>query len=168
MDYETVIGLEVHAELKTNSKIFCGCTTAYGGDPNTMSAGMFGLARRAAGGQPQVIEFAMKAGLALNCGSPGSASLTAKTTTTPDLPKNYQISQYDLPIATGGRLEIEVNGEQKTIGVTRVHMEEDAGKLQHLGNYSLVDYNRTGVPLLEIVSEPDMRTPEEAKSYRKP
>jgi len=169
--YETVIGLEVHAELKTKTKIFCSCPTEFGGDPNThvcpVCLGLPGvlpvLNRR-------VVEFAIKAGLALNCEIASFSKFDRKNYYYPDLPKNYQISQYDLPIAINGHLEIEVNGEKKIIGITRVHMEEDAGKLVHEGTitksgHSYVDYNRTGVPLIEIVSEPDIRSAEEARAY---
>ncbi len=172
MEYEAVIGLEVHTELKTNSKVFCGCTTAFGGEPNTHVCPIcLGLPGVLPVLNKRVVEFAIKIGLALNCKIAAFSKFDRKNYYYPDLPKNYQISQYDLPIAAGGYLPIEVNGETKSIGITRVHMEEDAGKLLHSGEsisrspYSLVDYNRTGVPLLEIVSEPDLRTPEEARAY---
>ncbi|KKM09566.1 glutamyl-tRNA amidotransferase [Clostridiales bacterium PH28_bin88] len=172
MEWEAVIGLEVHAEMKTNSKIFCNCTTEFGGEPNTHVCPVcLGLPGVLPVLNKRVVEFAMKAGLALNCRIAEFSKFDRKNYYYPDLPKNYQISQYDLPIAVEGHLEIEVAGEKKRIGITRVHMEEDAGKLVHGGEtitraqYSLVDYNRTGVPLMEIVSEPDMRTPEEARAY---
>ncbi|MHB9094600.1 MAG: Asp-tRNA(Asn)/Glu-tRNA(Gln) amidotransferase subunit GatB [Eubacteriales bacterium] len=171
-DYEVVIGLEVHSELKTASKIFCCSSTEFGGDPNThvcpVCLGLPGVLPVA---NKKVIEFAIKTGLALNCKIAQFSKFDRKNYYYPDLPKNYQISQYDLPIAEHGCLEITVDGEHKRIGVTRVHMEEDAGKLVHQGltmassKYSLVDYNRTGVPLVEIVSEPDLRSPEEARLY---
>lgn len=171
-DYEVVIGLEVHAELKTNSKIFCSCTTEFGGEQNTHVCPVcLGLPGVLPVLNKQVVEFAMKAGLALNCKIAEFSKFDRKNYYYPDLPKNYQVSQYDLPIAEHGCLEITVNGEHKRIGITRVHMEEDAGKLVHAGatisqsDYSLVDYNRTGVPLVEIVSEPDLRSPEEARAY---
>lgn len=171
MDYEIVIGLEVHSELKTQSKIFCGCSTAFGADQNTNVCPVcLGLPGVLPVINEKVVEFAIKAGLALNCEILPFSKFDRKNYYYPDLPKNFQTSQYDLPIAVNGYLDIEVNGEQKRIGITRVHMEEDAGKLVHAGSiatsdYSLVDYNRTGVPLIEIVSEPDMRSPEEAKAY---
>jgi len=170
MDYEPVIGLEVHVELKTNSKAFCSCTTAFGGEPNTHVCPVcLGLPGVLPVINRQVVEFAIKTGLALNCDIARYCKFDRKNYYYPDLPKNYQISQYDLPIATGGHLNITVDGEERIIGITRVHMEEDAGKLIHVdgpgGGYSLVDYNRTGVPLLEIVSEPDLRSPAEARAY---
>ena len=171
-EYEAVIGLEVHAELKTLSKIFCGCTTEFGGEPNTHVCPVcLGLPGTLPVINKRVVELAMKAALALNCEIAGFSKFDRKNYYYPDLPKNYQTSQYDLPIATGGYLDISVDGKQKRIGITRLHMEEDAGKLVHSGsnismaNFSLVDYNRTGVPLAEIVSEPDMRSPEEARAY---
>lgn len=171
-EYEVVIGLEVHSELKTASKIFCCSSTEFGGDPNTHVCPVcLGLPGTLPVANKKVIEFAMKAGLALNCEIAEFSKFDRKNYYYPDLPKNYQISQYDLPIAENGRLEISVNGQHKTIGITRVHMEEDAGKLVHQGanisssTYSRVDYNRTGVPLIEIVSEPDLRSPEEAVAY---
>lgn len=172
MKYETVIGLEVHSELKTKSKIFCGCTTAFGGDPNTHVCPVcLGLPGVLPVINKRVVEFAIKAGLAMNCEIMPFSKFDRKNYYYPDLPKNYQTSQYDLPICLNGHIDIEINGETKRIGITRIHMEEDAGKLVHSGatitssNSALVDYNRTGVPLVEIVSEPDMRTPEEAKLY---
>jgi len=170
--YEVVIGLEVHTELKTASKIFCCSSTEFGGDPNThicpVCTGLPGVLPVL---NKKVLEFAIKTGLALNCQIAEFSKFDRKNYYYPDLPKNYQISQYDLPIAEHGHLEITVNGEHKRIGITRVHMEEDAGKLVHAGTtmatakYSLADYNRTGVPLCEIVSEPDLRSPEEARIY---
>ncbi|MPL65632.1 Aspartyl/glutamyl-tRNA(Asn/Gln) amidotransferase subunit B [bioreactor metagenome] len=171
MDYEIVIGLEVHSELKTKSKIFCGCSTAFGSAQNTNVCPVcLGLPGVLPVINEKVVEFAIKAGVALNCEILPFSKFDRKNYYYPDLPKNFQTSQYDLPIAVNGYLDIEVNGEQKRIGITRVHMEEDAGKLVHAGSiassdHSLVDYNRTGVPLIEIVSEPDMRSPEEAKAY---
>ena len=171
MNFETVIGLEVHTELKTASKIFCGCTTEFGGDQNTHVCPVcLGLPGVLPVLNEKVLEFAIRTGLALNCKISRYSKFDRKNYYYPDLPKNFQTSQYDLPICEGGYLDIEVGGETKRIGITRVHMEEDAGKLVHSGTisnseYALVDYNRTGVPLLEIVSEPDIRTPEEAKAY---
>lgn len=171
MDYEIVIGLEVHSELKTKSKIFCGCSTQFGSEQNTNVCPVcLGLPGVLPVINEKVIEFAIRAGLALNCEILPFSKFDRKNYYYPDLPKNFQTSQYDLPIAVNGYLDIEVEGQTKRIGITRVHMEEDAGKLVHSGtinnsDYALVDYNRTGVPLIEIVSEPDIRTPEEAKAY---
>ncbi len=166
--YETVIGLEVHVELHTNSKIFCGCSTAFGAPPNTHTCpvclghpGVLPVLNR------QAVEYAMKAAMALNCTIADVSKFDRKNYFYPDSPKAYQISQYDQPIGENGWIDIEVNGETKRIGITRLHLEEDAGKLTHVdGGYaSLVDFNRVGTPLVEIVSEPDLRTPEEAKAY---
>lgn len=170
MNYEAVIGLEVHAQMLTESKIFCGCSTKFGSEPNTQTCpvciGMPGvlpvLNRKA-------LEFAIKTGLAMNCRIASYSRFARKNYFYPDLPKGYQISQYELPICEHGLLEILVEGQTRRIGITRVHMEEDAGKNIHegSGNFSFVDLNRTGVPLMEIVSEPDMRTPGEASEYMK-
>ena len=171
MEFGTVIGLEVHTELKTASKIFCGCTTEFGGEQNTHVCPVcLGLPGVLPVLNEKVLEFAIRTGIALNCTISPYSKFDRKNYYYPDLPKNFQTSQYDLPICENGYLDIEVNGQTKRIGITRVHMEEDAGKLVHSGTisnseYALVDYNRTGVPLLEIVSEPDIRTPEEAKAY---
>ena len=171
MKYEIVIGLEVHTELKTESKIFCGCSTKFGSEQNTNVCPVcLGLPGVLPVLNEKVVEFAIRTGLALNCEILPFSKFDRKNYYYPDLPKNFQTSQYDLPIAVNGYLDIEVNGEIKRIGITRVHMEEDAGKLVHAGtisksDYALVDYNRTGVPLLEIVSEPDIRSAEEAKAY---
>lgn len=172
MKYETVIGVEVHTELKTKSKIFCGCTTAFGGDPNThvcpVCLGLPGVLPKL---NEKVLEYAIRVGLALHCDISEFSKFDRKNYYYPDLPKNFQTSQYDLPICTNGYLDITVDGETKRIGITRVHMEEDAGKLVHSGatisasSSSNVDYNRTGVPLLEIVSEPDLRSGAETKAY---
>ena len=170
-EYETVIGLEVHAELKTNSKIFCGCSTAFGGEPNTHVCPVcLGLPGVLPVLNKKAVEYTIKAALALNCEIASFSKFDRKNYYYPDLPKNYQISQYDLPLAVNGYLEIETD-KNKRIGITRVHLEEDAGKLIHEGealnngDYSLVNYNRTGVPLMEIVSEPDLRTSAEARAY---
>ena len=169
--YETVIGLEVHVELKTESKIFCHSTTAFGGDPNTHVCPVcLGLPGVLPVVNKKVVEYAVRAALALNCAVASFSKFDRKNYYYPDMPKNYQISQYDLPIAQKGFLEVEVDGEARRINITRVHMEEDTGKLVHQGTitttpYSLVDYNRAGVPLIEIVSEPEMRSPEEARAY---
>lgn len=171
MTYETVIGLEVHSELKTKTKIFCGCSTQFGSEQNTNVCPVcLGLPGVLPVLNEKVVEFAIRAGLALNCTIAPFSKFDRKNYYYPDLPKNFQTSQFDLPIAEHGYLDIEVNGETKRIGITRVHMEEDAGKLVHAGtitnsDYTLTDYNRTGVPLIEIVSEPDISTPEEAKAY---
>jgi len=169
--YETVIGLEVHVELKTDSKIFCDSTTEFGGEPNTHVCPVcLGLPGVLPVVNKKVVEYAIRAALALNCRIASYSKFDRKNYYYPDMPKNYQISQYDLPIAEHGYLIIEVNGEKKKIGITRLHMEEDTGKLVHQGTitttpFSLVDYNRAGVPLIEIVSEPDLRSPEEAYEY---
>ncbi len=169
--YETVIGLEVHVELKTESKIFCSCSTVFGAEPNTqvcpICSGFPGMLPVL---NARVVELAIKAGLALNCEIADYCKFDRKNYFYPDLPKAYQISQYDLPICKRGCLEIDADGQKKTIGITRAHIEEDAGKLVHQGDitsspFSLVDLNRSGVPLLEIVSEPDMRTAQEARTY---
>ncbi len=171
MDWEVVVGLEVHTELKTQTKIFCGCSTRFGADQNTnvcpVCLGMPGVLPVL---NEKVVEFAIRTGLALNCQIAEFSKFDRKNYYYPDLPKNFQTSQYDLPIALNGYLDIEVNGETRRIRINRVHIEEDAGKLVHSGSisnseYALVDYNRGGVPLLEIVTEPDMRSPEEAKAY---
>ncbi|MCR4420241.1 MAG: Asp-tRNA(Asn)/Glu-tRNA(Gln) amidotransferase subunit GatB [Clostridia bacterium] len=171
-DYEAVIGLEVHVELKTASKAFCSCSTAFGAEPNTQVCPVcLGLPGVLPVINRRMVDYALKVALALNCSIAPRCKFDRKNYYYPDLPKNYQISQYDLPLAAGGYLEIEVDGQARRIGITRVHMEEDAGKLIHQGEalgpgaYSLVDLNRTGVPLLEIVSEPDLRSPEEAYAY---
>ncbi len=171
MEYEPVIGLEVHAQLNTKTKIFCSCSTEFGAPPNTHICPV-------CTGQPgvlpvlnkKVVEYAIKMGLATHCTIARVSRFARKNYFYPDLPKGYQISQYELPLAEHGYVEILVDGETKRIGLTRIHMEEDAGKLVHPGSftdtpYSLVDYNRSGVPLIEIVSEPDMRSPKEAGAY---
>lgn len=168
MKYEAVIGLEVHAQMLTESKIFCGCSTRFGSEPNTQTCqvciGMPGvlpvLNRKA-------LEFAVRSGLAMNCSISSYSRFARKNYFYPDLPKGYQISQYELPICEHGHVDIFVEGERRRIGITRIHMEEDAGKNIHEGggNYSFVDLNRAGVPLMEIVSEPDIRTPVEASEY---
>ncbi|MDI6801948.1 MAG: Asp-tRNA(Asn)/Glu-tRNA(Gln) amidotransferase subunit GatB [Thermodesulfovibrionales bacterium] len=168
--YEAVIGLEVHAQMLTDTKIFCGCSTKFGSEPNTQTCpvciGMPGvlpvLNRKA-------VEFAVRTGLALNCKISPYSRFARKNYFYPDLPKGYQISQYELPICEGGYVEIVVDGDVKKIGITRIHMEEDAGKNIHEGggSYSFVDLNRAGVPLMEIVSEPDIRSPKEAAEYMK-
>ena len=167
-EFETVIGLEVHAELLTASKIFCGCSAAFGAPPDThvcpVCLGMPGvlpvLNRR-------VVEFAIRAGLATHCTIARASRFARKNYFYPDLVKGYQISMYELPLCTGGHLDVLVDGTTRRIGLTRIHMEEDTGKNIHdaHGDASLVDFNRSGVPLLEIVSEPDMRSIAEAGAY---
>ncbi|MEA3493264.1 MAG: Asp-tRNA(Asn)/Glu-tRNA(Gln) amidotransferase subunit GatB [Candidatus Margulisiibacteriota bacterium] len=173
MKYETVIGLEIHSQLLTESKMFCGCSTRFGNPPNTNICPV-------CTGQPGVLpvvnkksfELAIKTAIALNCKIEPRSVFARKHYFYPDIPKDYQVSQYELPLATKGYLNIEIDGKIKKIGITRVHLEEDAGKLVHVGaerimgaEESLVDYNRTGVPLMEIVSEPDMRSPKEAAVF---
>lgn len=172
MNYEVVIGLEVHVELKTKTKIFCSCPNEFGSEPNTnVCPRCLGLPGTLPVLNEKVLEYAIKAGLALNCEIAEFSKFDRKNYFYPDLTKAYQISQFDLPICEHGYLDIDVEGNHKRIGITRIHMEEDAGKLVHEGdtisvsNSSLVDYNRAGVPLIEIVSEPDMRSAEEAKAY---
>ena len=168
MEFETVIGLEIHAQLKTASKIFCSCSTAFGAPPNTNTCpvcqgmpGVLPVLNR------KVVEFAIRMGLATGSTINRFNQFARKNYFYPDLPKGYQTSQYDKPIIEHGKIEIEVDGKCKEIGITRMHMEEDAGKLVHndLEAVSYVDLNRTGTPLLEIVSEPDMRSPQEAGAY---
>ena len=169
-DYEIVIGLEVHAELSTKTKIFCSCPTEFGGEPNTHCCP---VCMAMPGALPvlnkKVVEYAIKAGLATNCDIARVSKNDRKNYFYPDLPKSYQISQYDMPLCTHGYVEIETKAGPKKIGITRIHIEEDAGKLNHdeFGRGSLVDLNRAGVPLIEIVSEPDMRSVEEADNYLK-
>ena len=168
--YEAVIGLEVHAQMTTATKIFCGCSTAFGAPPNSHTCPVcLGLPGALPVLNRKVVEFAIRAGLASRCTIAPRSVFARKNYFYPDLPKGYQISQYELPICIGGHLEIETKeGARKTIGITRIHMEEDAGKLIHPGEgsgYSHVDLNRAGIPLLEIVSEPDMRSADEAVAY---
>ncbi|MGJ5676605.1 MAG: Asp-tRNA(Asn)/Glu-tRNA(Gln) amidotransferase subunit GatB [Nostochopsis sp.] len=177
-EYEAIIGLETHCQLSTKTKIFSSSSTEFGADPNTnIDPVCMGLPGVLPVLNEKVLEYAVKAGLALNCQIAEYSKFDRKQYFYPDLPKNYQISQYDLPIAEHGWLEIELvdadgNPFRKKIGITRLHMEEDAGKLVHAGSdrlsgssYSLVDYNRAGVPLVEIVSEPDLRSGQEAAEY---
>ena len=168
-DYEIVMGLEVHAELATKTKIFCKCPTEFGGEPNTHTCP---ICMAMPGTLPvlneKVVEYAVKAGLATNCEISRDSKNDRKNYFYPDLPKSYQISQFDKPLCEHGYVEIEdENGEKKKIRLTRIHIEEDAGKLNHneFGGGSLVDLNRAGVPLIEIVSEPDLRSAKEAEEY---
>ena len=169
--YEPVIGLEVHVQLATHTKIFCGCPTGFGAPPNTNVCPVcLGLPGALPVLSRQAVELAIQAGLALNCRVNSRSIFARKNYFYPDLPKGYQISQYDQPVAEHGWVDIEVNGARKRIGVTRVHMEDDAGKSIHDGfkdsdRYSYIDLNRSGTPLIEIVSEPDMRSSEEAHAY---
>ena len=167
-DYEVIIGLEVHAELSTKTKIFCSCPTAFGAAPNTHTCP---ICMAMPGTLPvlneKVVEYAVKAGLATNCEISRNSKNDRKNYFYPDLPKSYKISQFDKPLCEHGYVEIEINGEKKKIRLTRIHIEEDAGKLNHdeFGGGSLVDLNRAGVPLIEIVSEPDLRSAEEVEQY---
>lgn len=171
MEYEPVIGLEVHAQLLTQSKIFCGCSTAFGKEPNTLICPV-------CTGQPgslpvvnrKAVEYAIKLGLATSCRIAPYSLFARKNYFYPDLPKGYQISMYEYPLAENGFIEIMVQGQKRRISIIRIHMEEDAGKLKHgetfeKASYSYVDFNRTGVPLVEIVSGPDIQSPEEAGDY---
>lgn len=171
MEFETVIGLEIHAQMKTKSKIFCGCSTEFGAPPNTHTCPVcLGMPGSLPVLNRQVVESAIKLGLATDSTINRTNQFARKNYFYPDLPKGYQISQFELPICERGSIEIEVEGQApKTIGITRIHMEEDAGKLVHdeRDPVSYVDLNRTGTPLLEIVSEPDLRSPEEAAAYLK-
>ena len=166
--YETVIGLEVHVELATKTKIFCGCSTAFGGSPNTHTCPVCtGMPGSLPVLNKKVVELAMAVGLATNCKIHQYCKFDRKNYFYPDNPQNYQISQLYLPICYDGGIEIETSAGKKTIGIHEIHMEEDAGKLVHdeWGDCSLVDYNRSGVPLIEIVSEPDMRSADEVIAY---
>ena len=168
MNFETVVGLEVHVELKTKTKIFCGCKNESNAPPNT---NVCPVCMGHPGTLPvlnaEAVELALRAASALHCDINQDSKFDRKNYFYPDSPKGYQISQFDKPVGERGYVEIEVGGEKKHIGIVRVHLEEDAGKSTHAANhaYTLVDFNRTGVPLIEIVSEPDLRTPEEARLY---
>ncbi|MCX7662030.1 MAG: Asp-tRNA(Asn)/Glu-tRNA(Gln) amidotransferase GatCAB subunit B, partial [Candidatus Omnitrophica bacterium] len=166
MDYEVVIGLEVHLQLKTKTKAFCSCSTEFGAEANTQVCpvclgfpGVLPVLNRDA------FSYAIKVALALNCKIQKFTKFDRKNYFYPDLPKNYQISQYDLPLAVEGLLNIELDEKIKPIRIKRIHLEEDAGKLIHKEDKSLIDYNRAGIPLLEIVSYPDINSPEEAYIY---
>ncbi len=167
-NYEIVVGLEVHAELSTNTKIFCGCKNEFGSEVNTNVCPVcMGLPGTLPVLNEQVVEYAVKMGHALNCSINGTTKQDRKNYFYPDLPKSYQISQFDVPLCENGHLDVLVGDEVKRIGVTRIHIEEDAGKLIHDDDFggTLADYNRCGVPLIEIVSEPDIRSADEAKAY---
>ncbi len=167
MEYEAIIGMEVHAQLLTKSKMFCRCSADYvAAEPNThvcpICLGMPGVLPVI---NQKAVEYTIMTALALNCRIPEFSKFDRKNYFYPDLPKGYQISQYDLPLSLDGWLEIEVDGETRRIGIERVHLEEDTAKLVHVDGHSLIDFNRAGVPLMEIVSRPDIRTPEEARQY---
>ena len=165
--YEMTVGLETHIELKTQSKIFCGCSTKFGDAPNTnicpVCTGMPGTLptlNRAA------LDYAILAGLATNCKIASLTKFDRKNYFYPDLPKAYQISQYDMPLCTDGYIDVETDGEISRIGIERIHLEEDAGKLVHEKDCTGIDYNRCGVPLIEVVSRPDIKSAEQARGYR--
>ncbi|MDH3425576.1 MAG: Asp-tRNA(Asn)/Glu-tRNA(Gln) amidotransferase subunit GatB, partial [Acidimicrobiia bacterium] len=174
MSYESVIGIETHVELATASKMFCGCKVDFGAEPNTTVCPVcLGLPGAMPVPNERAIEWIVKIGLALGCDIAPHSLFHRKNYFYPDLPKNYQISQYDLPICVNGTLDVTVDGETRAIGITRVHMEEDTGKSLHVGeggrihgaDHSLLDFNRSGVPLVEVVSEPDIRSAAEARAY---
>ncbi|MEE8448898.1 MAG: Asp-tRNA(Asn)/Glu-tRNA(Gln) amidotransferase subunit GatB [Thermodesulfobacteriota bacterium] len=170
MDYEGVIGLEIHAQLLTESKLFCRCPAKFGAEPNSLTCPVcLGLPGVLPVLNEKVLEFAVKTALALGCRINDGSRFARKNYFYPDLPKGYQISQFEEPLAVKGHLELDTDNGRKRIGIVRVHMEEDAGKLLHpeTSDYSLVDLNRATVPLLEIVSEPDLRSPEEAAEFMK-
>src|SRR5919205_4027026 len=171
-DHEVVIGLECHVELSTATKMFCGCPNMFGAPPNT---NVCEICLGHPGSLPvpneRAVEYTIRIGLALGCDIAPRSLFHRKHYFYPDMPKNFQISQYDLPLCVNGHLDVEVGGETRRLGITRVHLEEDTGKTTHAGatgriagaEYALVDYNRAGVPLVEVVSEPDMRSVEEAR-----
>ncbi|MEX2420045.1 MAG: Asp-tRNA(Asn)/Glu-tRNA(Gln) amidotransferase subunit GatB [Acidimicrobiia bacterium] len=174
MRYETVIGIETHVELSTASKMFCGCPAGFGGDPNTSVCPVcLGLPGALPVPNERAIQWTVALGIALGCEITQHSVFHRKNYFYADLPKNYQISQFDLPLCVGGHLEIDPGSGARRIGITRVHLEEDTGKSTHLGGGgrihdaegALIDFNRSGIPLMEVVSEPDIRTPEEARAY---
>ncbi len=166
MNYEPVIGLEIHIQLKTNTKVFCGCPTSFGAEPNTQTCpvctGMPGVLPVL---NKKAVEYAIMAGLATNCKIASYSRFARKNYFYPDLPKGYQISQYELPLCYEGYLDIELDGQKRRVRITRIHLEEDAGKNIHQKDHSLVDLNRAGLPLLELVTEPDLRSPKEAAAF---
>jgi aspartyl-tRNA(Asn)/glutamyl-tRNA(Gln) amidotransferase subunit B len=173
-EYESVIGLECHVELSTDTKMFCGCRNEFGAPANTNVCPVcLGLPGSLPVPNQKAIEYIARIGLALDCRIAPDSLFHRKNYFYPDMPKDFQISQYDLPICVAGHMDIEMDGVRRRIGITRVHMEEDTGKTTHVGqtgrigqaDYALVDYNRAGVPLVEVVSEPDLRSPEEARAY---
>ncbi|MEX0790220.1 MAG: Asp-tRNA(Asn)/Glu-tRNA(Gln) amidotransferase GatCAB subunit B, partial [Actinomycetota bacterium] len=170
----TTIGLEVHVELKTNTKMFCGCPVGFGGEPNSRVCPVcLGHPGTLPTMNEKAVEYTTKIAMALGCDIAPRSLFHRKNYFYPDMPKNYQISQYDLPVGERGSLEVEVDGEFHTVGITRAHLEEDTGKSIHVGgggrihdaDYSLEDFNRAGTPLLEIVSEPDITSPAIARAY---
>jgi aspartyl-tRNA(Asn)/glutamyl-tRNA(Gln) amidotransferase subunit B len=173
-EYETVIGLECHVELSTETKMFCGCRNEFGAEPNTNVCPVcLGHPGSLPVPNARAIEYIVRAGVALDCTIAPRSLFHRKNYFYPDMPKEFQISQYDLPICVGGHLDVEVDGQVRRVGITRVHMEEDTGKTTHVGRggrirdaeYALVDYNRAGIPLMEVVSEPDLRSAAEARAY---
>ncbi|MFQ5948180.1 MAG: Asp-tRNA(Asn)/Glu-tRNA(Gln) amidotransferase subunit GatB, partial [Acidimicrobiia bacterium] len=174
MSYEAVIGVETHVELKTGSKMFCGCPADFGAEPNTNICPVcLGLPGALPVPNERAIEFTLALGLALDCNIAERSLFHRKNYFYADLPKNYQISQYDLPLCTGGCIDVETEAGVRTVGITRVHLEEDTGKSVHVGESgriqaavaTLIDFNRSGIPLVEVVTEPDLRSPEEARTY---
>ncbi len=168
MNHEIVIGLEIHAELRTASKVFCSCANEFGVEPNRRTCPVcLGMPGTLPVMNKKAVSYAIKAGLAMNCTISSFSKMDRKNYFYPDMCKAYQISQFDLPFCRDGYVEIEIDGQKKRIGIERIHLEEDAGKLNHdpFAQGTLVDYNRCGVPLIEIVSRPDMRSPEEAKLF---
>lgn len=171
-EWETVIGLEIHVELSTQAKVWCGCSTAFGQDQNTNVCPVcLGLPGSLPVLNEKALEYIIRTGLALNCDIARYSKFDRKSYFYPDLPKAYQISQYDMPLCTNGRVDFEVDGTKRSCGITQIHLEEEAGKSVHAGeniiesDYTLVDYNRAGVPLIEIVTAPDIRSPEEARVF---
>lgn len=174
MEFESVIGLEIHVELDTESKMFCGCSTRFGEEPNTQTCPVcLGMPGSLPVANKKAVEYVIRSGLAVGCDISLYSQFHRKNYFYPDMPKDYQISQYDMPLCLSGQVELDMDDYKTMIGITRIHLEEDTGKLIHVGgagriagaDYSLVDFNRAGVPLMEIVSEPDIRTPEEARAY---
>jgi aspartyl-tRNA(Asn)/glutamyl-tRNA(Gln) amidotransferase subunit B len=174
VSYEAVIGIETHVELRTRSKMFCGCPASFGAEPNTNVCPVcLGLPGALPVPNQRAVDMTVALGLALGCGVAPRSVFHRKNYFYADMPKNYQISQYDLPLCTGGHIDLDVDGVSRRVGITRVHLEEDTGKSTHVGSsgrihgaeYALLDFNRAGVPLMEVVTEPDLRSPEEARAY---